>query len=73
MVLYQKPSWLTAGIETGFHNSDQDPVGGPASAGGLDWVTHRGPFQPQTFSESVKNELMDLFSTVDTAITFKTS
>jgi len=24
----------------------QPAVGDPASAGGLDWVTHRGPFQP---------------------------
>jgi len=28
-------------------------VGDPALAGGLDWVTHRGPCQPQTFCDSV--------------------
>ena len=28
-------------------------VGDPASAGGLDWVTHRGPFQPLPFCGSV--------------------
>ena len=28
-------------------------VGDPASAGGLDWVTHRGPFQPLLFCASV--------------------
>ena len=27
-------------------------VGDPASAGGLDWVTHRGPFQPRPFCDS---------------------
>ena len=31
----------------------QPTVGDPASAGGLDWVTHRGPFQPRTFCDSV--------------------
>jgi len=31
----------------------QPAVGDPASAGGLDWVTHRGPFQPRPFSDSV--------------------
>jgi len=34
----------------------QDPVQpavrDPASAGGLDWMTHRGPFQPRTFWDS---------------------
>ena len=31
----------------------QIAVGDPASAGGLDWMTHRGSFQPQTFCDSV--------------------
>jgi len=31
----------------------QPTVGDPASAGGLDWVTHRGPFQPLLFCDSV--------------------
>ena len=31
----------------------QPAVGDPASAGGLDWVTHRGPFQPPPFCDSV--------------------
>jgi len=33
----------------------QPTVGDPASAGGLDWVTHRGPFQARTFCDSVKS------------------
>ena len=31
----------------------QPALGDPASAGGVDWVTHRGPFQPRTFCDSV--------------------
>jgi len=31
----------------------QPAVGDPDSAGGLDWVTHRGPFQPLPFCGSV--------------------
>ena len=31
----------------------QPAVGDPALAGGLDWVTHRGPFQPRPFRDSV--------------------
>jgi len=31
----------------------QPAVGDPALAGGLDWVTHRGPFQPLPFCDSV--------------------
>jgi len=32
----------------------QPAVGDPASAGGLDWVTHRGPFQPRPFCDAVE-------------------
>ena len=35
----------------------QPAVGDPASAGALDWMTHRGPFQPRTFCDSVKRFL----------------
>jgi len=31
----------------------QPAVGDPASAGGLDWMTHRGPCQPLPFCDSV--------------------
>ena len=33
----------------------QPTVGDPASAGGLGWVTHRGPFQPLPFCDSVND------------------
>jgi len=38
----------------------QPAVGAPVSAGGLDYMTHRGPFQPLLFCESVI--LCDLLS-----------
>jgi len=50
------------GCGVSFSGDIQDPpgegpvepaVGDPASAGGLGWVTHRGPFQPPTFCDSV--------------------
>jgi len=50
------------GCGVSFSGDIQDPpgqgpvlpaVGDPASAGGLDWMTHRGPFQPRTFCDSV--------------------
>ena len=31
----------------------QPALGDPASTGGLDWVTHRGPFQPRTYCDTV--------------------
>ena len=36
------------------HGPVQPAVGDPAFAGGLDEMTHRGPFQPRTFCDSVK-------------------
>ena len=33
----------------------QPAVGDPASAGQLDYMTHRGPFQPQAFCDSLIN------------------
>ena len=50
------------GCGVSFSGDIQDPpgqgpvqaaVGDPASAGGLDWGTHRGPFQPLLFCDSV--------------------
>jgi len=52
------------GCRVSFSGDVQDPpgqgplqpaVGNPASAGGLDWVTHRGPFQPLPFCDSVEH------------------
>jgi len=34
----------------------QPAVGDPALAGGLDWVTHRGPFRPRPSCDSVKHQ-----------------
>ena len=51
------------GCGVSFSGDTQDPpgrgpvqpaLGDPAWAGGLDWVTHRGPFQPLLFCDSVK-------------------
>jgi len=36
----------------------QPAVGDPAWAGGLDWVTHRGPFQPLPLCDSVIAEYL---------------
>ena len=50
------------GCGVSFSGDIQDPpgrgpmqpgLGDPAPAGGLDWVTHRGPFQPRPFCDSV--------------------
>ena len=38
----------------------QPALGDPASAGGLDWVTHRGPFWPRPLCDSVITEKMSL-------------
>jgi len=32
----------------------QPALGDPVLAGGVDWVTHRGPFQSQTFCDSIR-------------------
>ena len=37
----------------------QPALGGPASAGALDQMTHRGPFQPLPFRDSVKVKSQD--------------
>ena len=38
----------------------QPALGDPASARGLDWVTHRGPFQPPPCCDSVNTQGMEL-------------
>ena len=38
----------------------QPALGDPASTGRLDWVTHRGPFQPRPFCHSVNTEPQEL-------------
>ena len=44
----------------------QPAVGDPASAGGLDQMTHRGPFQPLPFCDSVKKLKSTWFTSVVT-------
>ena len=56
-------STAQGGCGVSFSGDIQDPpgrgpvqpaVGDPASVGGLDWMTHRSPFQHLTFCDSVQ-------------------
>jgi len=40
------------------HGPVQPAVGDPALAEGLDWMTHRGPFQPLTFFDSFLSQVL---------------
>ena len=48
--LFLSSPWSQKGFDL---VNSQPAVGDPASAGGLDQMTHRGPFQPRPFCGSV--------------------